>query len=166
MAKKKSAAGKKITKREVESAQDRWAEAIVDIGKVYMEGGDLVKSAKDHIEELYDFGTNKKVLFKPTKCKVVQFRPTLKDAISYFIGHEFAQSNLSEDQGFAIAPYIAVRFINSDIIEEDGRAIAMGNYFFTKMDGETIKVEYTFGYKRRGNKLVIDLHHSSLPFSG
>ena len=28
-----------------------------------------------------------------------------------------------------------------------------------------VKVEFTFGYKLNDGKLVIDLHHSSLPFS-
>lgn len=160
--------GKKITEREVKLAQKDWAKAIVDIGKVYMKRGDLVKSAKGHIEELYDYDSNGKniVLFKPTKCKVVQFRPTIEGAISYFIGHEFAQYGFSEDQGFAIAPYSAVHFVQHNIIEAEGRAIAMGNYFFIKADGSSTKVEYTFGYRRRKNKLVIDLHHSSLPFSG
>ena len=41
----------------------------------------------------------------------------------------------------------------------------MGNYFFKDSKGCILKVEYTFGYKLSNGKLVIDLHHSSLPFS-
>ena len=159
----KKASKGKITAREVELAQDRWAKAIVDIGDVYMKGGDLVKCASGHIKDLY--GYDGKVLFKPTKCAIVQFRPTIDGALSYFIGDDFAQKGFSEDQGFAIAPYVAVRFRNHEIIEETTRAIAMGNYFFTKLDGQLIKVEYTFGYRRRKGKLVIDVHHSSLPYN-
>lgn len=162
---KKSSAKKKITKREVFQAQDRWANAIVDIGRVYMTGGDLVKCAKEHIEDLYDYGGRGNVLFKPTKCESIQFRPTIEGAISYFVGDNFAQEGFSEDKGFAIAPYVAVRFKNASIIEGIERAIAMGNYFFTMLDGKLIKVEYTFSYIRQGRKLVIDVHHSSLPYT-
>ena len=154
----------KITKSEVEKAQERWANAIVDIGNAYMTGGDLVSCAKGHIEELYAYGDGN-VLFNTTKCEVVQFRPTIDGAVSYFVGKDFSQSKFSEDKGFAIAPYVAVRFINDGIIEGATRAIAMGNYFFTKPDGESIKVEYTFGYRWRGRNLVIDVHHSSLPYT-
>ena len=50
-------------------------------------------------------------------------------------------------------------------IIEDSRAIAMGNYFFKDSSNKEVKVEFTFGYKLNNGKLVIDLHHSSLPFS-
>ncbi len=130
-----------------------------------MTGGDLVACAKGHIEDLYGYGGRDKVLFRPTKCEKLQFRPTIDGAISYFVGNDFAPLGFSEDKGFAIAPFVAVRFMNADIIEDDERAIAMGNYFFTKPDGESIKVEYTFGYRRRARKLLIDLHHSSLPYT-
>jgi len=50
-------------------------------------------------------------------------------------------------------------------IIENERAIAMGNYFFTDSSGAVVKVEYTFGYKLSNGHLLIDLHHSSLPFS-
>ena len=40
----------------------------------------------------------------------------------------------------------------------------MGNYFFTDLDGNEAKVEYTFGYKLINNELKIDLHHSSFPY--
>ena len=40
----------------------------------------------------------------------------------------------------------------------------MGNYFFTDLDGNEAKVEFTFGYKLIDGELKIDLHHSSFPF--
>ena len=40
----------------------------------------------------------------------------------------------------------------------------MGNYFFTDLDGNEAKVEYTFGYKLFEGELKIDVHHSSFPF--
>ncbi|MEM9354066.1 MAG: hypothetical protein AAGA92_13720 [Planctomycetota bacterium] len=159
---KKKKPQKKITKAEVEAAQARWADAIVDIGHAYTTGRDVVKRAKKYIEELYAY--DDKVLFKPTKCKERQFRLTAEGALSYFVGDEFAPHGFTEDGGFATAPFVAVRFKNADIITESSRALAMGNYYFTDTNGNTIKVEYTFGYRRRSGKLVIDLHHSSLPF--
>jgi len=43
----------------------------------------------------------------------------------------------------------------------------MGNYFFkSPNDYSEIKVEYTFGYiKTNKQNLVINLHHSSLPYT-
>lgn len=42
----------------------------------------------------------------------------------------------------------------------------MGNYYFTDKNGKEVKVEFTFGYKRaKDSRLVIFLHHSSIPFS-
>ena len=41
----------------------------------------------------------------------------------------------------------------------------MGNYSFEDCDGNSIKVEFTFGYIIDDmGKLRINLHHSSLPF--
>lgn len=63
-------------------------------------------------------------------------------------------------------PWTNVRFENETIILEENRAFAMGNYFFTDLNGDESKVEYTFGYVKDGEgNLKIDVHHSSLPFS-
>jgi hypothetical protein len=40
----------------------------------------------------------------------------------------------------------------------------MGNYFFTDLEGNEAKVEYTFGYQLIDGDLKIDLHHSSFPY--
>ena len=84
-------------------------------------------------------------------------------ALSYFLGGK--DSFCIEDEGFVLKPWVEVKFENSGFIIEENRAIAMGNYFFTDSKGSILKVEYTFGYKLSRDKLVIDLHHSSLPFS-
>ena len=101
-------------------------------------------------------------MFKPTKCELQQFRPTKNEALSYFIAGD--NRTCKEDKGFAIQPWTKVRFENSGLILDDKRAIAMGNYFFTDLDGNEAKVEYTFGYKFVGQELKIDLHHSSFPY--
>ncbi|WP_227740545.1 hypothetical protein [Vibrio jasicida] len=145
-----------ISTTEVESIQKEWGEGIVKIGTAK----DARKAATEHIEKFYAFDDGQ-VLFKPTLAAVDQFRGTKKEALSYFIGQD-----LSEDKGFALAPYIKVRWENEGIITDQDSAIAMGNYFFTKKDGQEIKVEYTFGYvKDSDGKLKINVHHSSIPYS-
>lgn len=158
---------KRVSESEVLQAQEKWAGAIVDIGQAYTTGKDVVQCATDHIKTLYGYGDNRKgtVLFKPTKCEIRQFRLTFDGALSYFVGDAFADVGFKEDQGFALAPYVSVKFMNADVITDVTRAVAMGNYFFTRADGVVFKVEYTFGYRRQGDdELVIDVHHSSLPF--
>lgn len=60
-----------------------------------------------------------------------------------------------------------VRFGEQQIITDSDSATAMGNYYFTPVgsDDET-KVEFTFGYmKDEDGQLLINVHHSSLPYS-
>lgn len=152
-----------ITAADVEAAQTAWGEGIVAIGAVGTEGGDVNAAATTHINDFYGYEDGKEILFKPTLAAEDQFRGTFDEALSYFIGTEG-----TEDGGFALAPYTAVRWENEGtIIDESGdTAMAMGNYYFTGTDGNETKVEYTFGYERNDDgDLVIVLHHSSLPFS-
>ncbi|KZN34120.1 hypothetical protein [Pseudoalteromonas luteoviolacea] len=151
-----NASANSISTLEVEAAQKGWGEGIVKIGQAK----DPKKAAVKHLEEFYAFGQGQ-VLFKPTLASVDQFRGTKKEALSYFVGQD-----LAEDKGFALAPYTKVRWENEGIITDGDSAISMGNYFFTKTNGEEIKVEYSFGYiKDKNGKLKINLHHSSLPFN-
>jgi hypothetical protein len=155
-----------ITQQEVIEAQKEWANAIVNVGKTFVEGGDYVTVAHDLIDHLYayDEGT---VLFKPTKASSDQFRGTEKEALSYFV-----KGLIDEDHGFALQPWSQVRFENEDFLLMGDYAIAMGNYFFTDAHtGKEVHVEFTFGYIRpfgyiRGKEgqLLINLHHSSLPY--
>ena len=45
-----------ITTKDVEDAQKKWGQGIVEISSVYSEGGDFVKRAELHIDSLYDYG--------------------------------------------------------------------------------------------------------------
>ena len=54
-------------------------------------------------------------------------------------------------------------FDNSINIYDD-IAIAMGNYFFTDLNGDRTIVEYSFVYKKYGYEIKVILHHSSLPY--
>ena len=151
-----------ISQEQVKEAQNEWGSGVVKIGSLKDNRSECEIFTNAFLDKLYSFEINP-VLFKPTKCKVEQFRPTKKEALSYFIAGE--NRECQEDGGFAINPWTKVRFENSNFILEENRAIAMGNYFFTDCSGAVVKVEYTFGYKLRNGSLVIDLHHSSLPFS-
>ncbi|OYY74090.1 MAG: hypothetical protein B7Y40_06660 [Gammaproteobacteria bacterium 28-57-27] len=151
-----------ITEQDVLQAQQAWAQGIVEIGKVYQDGGDYKAAASKLLDQLYGYGHGK-VLFKPTKAAYDQFRETKAEAMSYFVGGENP-----EDHGFALQPWSAVRFENNGIVidADADTAEAMGNYFFTDAKtGNEVKVEYTFAYKRlKDGRVVIFLHHSSLPY--
>lgn len=150
-----------VTKENVLEAQQKWGDGVVKIGSLKQNRTECEAFANKFLDERYAFemGT---VLFKPTKCEIEQFRPTKPEALSYFIAGDDRACH--EDKGFAIQPWIKVRFENTAFILEENRAISMGNYFFTDLDGNEAKVEYTFGYKRVGGELKIDVHHSSFPF--
>lgn len=158
-----SKSAKTITEQEVLVAQKIWGEGIVRIGKVYSEEGDYKAEAKKHIADLYGYNLGP-VLFKPTLAAEKQFRTTEEGALSYFVGHN---ENFSEDHGFAIKPWSAVRWESTGIKTEGNMAIAMGNYFFTPAEGgEDVKVEYTFAYtKDDEGALRIILHGSHIPYA-
>ncbi|TRD09978.1 phosphoribosyl-AMP cyclohydrolase [Erythrobacter insulae] len=152
-----------ITAEEVEAAQKAWGEGIVTIGQTFTDEGDYRQTATDHINTHYAYGDDATVLFKPTLAAEDQFRENFDEALSYFVGKEG-----TEDGGFAIAPFTAVRWENNGtVIDPDGdMAVAMGNYYFTGTDGSETKVEYSFAYEKDdAGDLKIVLHHSSLPFS-
>lgn len=149
-----------ITKEMVREAQSKWAQGIVEIGKFYTEKKDYRKRALEFLRELYNYDEGI-VLFKPTKAKEKQFRLTLEEALSYFVGNL-----LSEDKGFALEPWINVEFEPAGDIIIGEVAISQGNYYFTSgKTKERIKVEFTFVYKLINGTLKIIAHHSSLPFS-
>ena len=151
-----------IKEDQIHDAQKKWGNGIVKIGTLKNKKTECFEFTKTFLNELYDF-ENKEVLFKPTKAFKEQFRPNLEMALSYFIGGN--DSFCTEDDGFAMKPWVDIKFKNTGFIIENQRAIAMGNYFFTDLKGAVVKVEYTFGYISRNGNLVIDLHHSSLPFA-
>ena len=148
-----------LTEAEVTDLMTAWGDGIVKIGAVFSDGGDYRAAAQEHIEQFYAYG-EKDILFKPTLASADQFRGTFDEALSYFVGGDIA-----EDGGFAIAPYTKVRWENEGTLVAGDTAMAMGNYFFTKTDGEEVKVEYTFGVERmEDGSAKFVLHHSSLPF--
>ncbi|MBA3985253.1 MAG: hypothetical protein H0X63_01425 [Flavobacteriales bacterium] len=152
-----------IQKNEIQNVQQKWADGVIKIGSLKNNREACEEYTNQFLSERYAFD-EKDVLFKPTKCAHEQFRNTKVKALSYFIAGD--DKVCGEDQGFAITPWTKIRFENSNILLEEDRAIAMGNYYFTDTNGNEVKVEYTFGYKLINEELKIDLHHSSLPYQG
>lgn len=151
-----------ITEKQVLDAQDKWGKGVVKIGSLKDNRAECSAYANDFLDKRYAFEAGS-VLFKPTKCAIEQFRPSKKEALSYFIAGE--DRACKEDKGFAIQPWTKVRFENTGFILKEDYAIAMGNYFFTDLSGNEAKVEYTFGYGLIEGELKINLHHSSFPYS-
>ena len=151
-----------ITKEQVIKAQNQWAKTIIKLSSI-KKNNVCKKLTIEFLDELYYFEIGP-VLFKPTMAKSQQFRNTKEMALSYFIGGE--DSVCEEDEGFVKkVVWTDIKFENNNLILENTRAIAMGNYYFQDNNGNIIKVEYTFGYQLVNEKLKIDLHHSSLPYS-
>jgi len=151
-----------ITKEQVIEAQKLWGEGVVKIGSLRDSRDECISFTSSFLDARYGFEVGT-VLFKPTKCKFEQFRATKAEAQSYFIAGD--EKACQEDGGFAINPWTKVRFENTGFILEENRAIAMGNYLFTDLSDNEVKVEYTFGYKLIENVLKIDVHHSSFPYN-
>ena len=151
-----------ITLKQIESVQAKWAKNIVKIGSLREDKNAYDIATDLMINELYAFDIGD-VLFKPTKAAQRQFRLKFEGAKSYFIG---GNSKYDEDTGFALNPWISVEFDNVAVVLNEFNASAMGNYYFTDLIGNKVKVEYSFGYivNEMGN-LVINLHHSSLPYN-
>ncbi|MDQ0257149.1 hypothetical protein J2S74_004595 [Evansella vedderi] len=156
-----SPAPQAITEEEVLEFQVNWGEGIVHIGEVYSEGGDYEAAAIEHIERFYGYDMGE-VLFKPTLALEERHRGTFESALSYFIG-----GDISEDSGFAITPWLDVRWENEGVQIVGNKAVTMGVYYFTPADGgDPVEVEYTFAFTRNDDgDLKITLHSSHLPFS-
>jgi hypothetical protein len=152
---------KHLTKSAIVNIQESWANGIIEIGNVYLNKGDYKELAEEFITNFYGYQEGI-VLFKPTLASIEQFRDSFEKALSYFVA---GNKKYPEDQGFALRPWVHVKFRNAGIILIKNHAVAMGNYFFTDGDGHIVKVEYTFGYfLNKEGKIKIHLHHSSMPF--
>jgi len=152
---------KYLTKKAIREAQKSWAAGVIEIGESFTKNEDYKTITEEFVDRHYGYKEGI-VLFKPTLASIEQFRETSEKAISYFIS---GNPKFPEDLGFALRPWKKIRFRNTGIVQIKNHAVAMGNYFFTDMDGNETKVEYTMGYflTENGN-LKINVHHSSMPF--
>jgi hypothetical protein len=152
-----------ITKEEIYSVQEEWAEGMVAIGEAWSNANDYVQVATDFIHRFYGYElAQHKVLFKPTRASVIQFRSTFTGALSYFVG---GNNDFPEDVGFALEPWSLVEFNTHDILLHGDIALAMGRKFCTAKSGNLVDAEFSFAYVRADDgDLKIVLHHSSFPF--
>ena len=146
----------------VKITQEKWANAILTIGKAFQKKENVDNLVSHLLHEIYAFN-HCDVLFKPTLAKDDQFRTTKEEFTSYFLGQN---KICKEDKGFAIKNWKSIKFDNFKVIEYKDYLISMGNYYFEDDKDQLLKVEYTFGYiKIKNNELRINLHHSSLPYN-
>ena len=148
-----------ITKEEIIKAQKEWSEGIIKMGEISNNRTLLESFVSDFLDDVYNF--QEKVLFKPTKAKIEQFRNNKESAVSYFIAGD--DKKCKEDNGFALSNWSKITFENSDIIINKNQGLAMGNYTFENNESK-IKVEYSFGYIKINKSIKITLHHSSIPY--
>jgi hypothetical protein len=163
-----SGATQLVTYDEVNAAQQAWCDALVAIGKTYTEGGDYRALAEQVLTDAYNYDLGK-VFFKPTLASGPQtFRMTKKGALAYFVGGD---QEYPDDKGFAITPWVAVRYDNYGEANEGiqiygSTAITMGNVWCTDAKGNTVMVDKTWVFRKGADgKLRIIVHKSSLPFA-
>ncbi|MGB0371946.1 MAG: hypothetical protein ACPGN3_11475 [Opitutales bacterium] len=137
-----------ITKAEVVLAQRAWASAVI--------AQDL-----ETLLALYDFGTpDEPLLFKPTLAD--QIRVDEAGARSYFVG---GNPDYPHDHGFLKLAWKRVEFQSAvgPILKAGGLGYKdMGQYTFVNAEGDATRADYTFTYHKKGGKVLISLHHSSL----
>lgn len=152
-----------ITAEMVQDIQDEWVDGLIAIGEANMHDGDPVATARQMLNEYYDFD-GAGVLFKPTLTHGEQtFRFTKEGALSYFVG---GNENYPNDTGFARGNYVEGTATIENVIVQDNIAITMGNIMLVNEGGGSVTVDKTFAYRldHDGNLRIIT-HHSSLPYS-
>ena len=157
---------KAISEPEVQSAQQAWCKALVDISAVHNRSGQ--PAAKALAEQVIDAAYGYQmgvVLFKPTLTVNPQtFRTTRAGALSYFVGGDPA---FPKDTGFALKGWDKCEVANSAIFIAGNSATTLGKVNFTGKDGKVTTVDKTWKFvKDDAGKLRIVVHHSSLEYAG
>ena len=153
-----------IKEEDLTKARVAWGDGIIAISKAYEEQGiqKATTTANLILDDLYgfDFGP---ILFKPTLSGGIQtFRNNKEGTLSYFVGNN---SKFPKDKGFGIKFWRKVKSETSSIFINENIAMWMGWVTLTDKDGEIIKVDKSWGYKKATDgTLKIILHHSSLPY--
>ena len=155
----------KITEAEVLAAQQAWGEALIQISRDFNYGGleKAQQTARSVLETAYAF-QHGPVLFKPTLASGEHTFRNQKDyALSYFVGG----NDRLGDPGFALKGWESFQIENAGVVINGEMALTMGHVMLTDADGNTTKVDKTWGFQRFDDgDLRIVLHHSSLPFTG
>ena len=154
----------KISEIEISEARQAWGEGLIKISSIYdNEGIEKATSVASQIlDGLYGFEFGP-ILFKPTLSGGNRtFRRNKEGTMSYFIGQN---SKYPSDSGFALKSWREYNSETSSLFIENDIAMWMGWVLLTNQNGEIVKVDKSWGYKRSSNgSLKIILHHSSLPY--
>ena len=141
---------------QIKNFLNSWKDGVIEIGRVYLEGGDYEKCAEKFLSSHYAFD-QEEVLFKPTFTREVIFRNSKDSALSYFI-----KGDVAEDNGFALKPWEDIKLEELNTIEENNLMVAMGILSFKPVDiDEIIMVAFTFLVVIVDESLKIKVHHSS-----
>lgn len=153
-----------ITEKELAEARINWGKGLIDISSTYDHDSiNKVNSlASGILDNLYGFEFGP-ILFKPTLSGGIQtFRTDKEGTLSYFIGQN---SKYSSDTGFALKSWRESNSKTSSVFVENDIAMWMGWVSLTNKDGDVVKVDKSWGYKRNKDGILkIVLHHSSLPY--
>ena len=153
-----------ITEKELTEARNAWGKGLIDISSAYDIDGinEVTTLASVTLDNLYGFEFGP-ILFKPTLSGGNQtFRTDKEGTLSYFIGQN---SKYPSDTGFGLKSWRESKSETSSIFVENDIAMWMGWVSLTNKDGDVVKVDKSWGYKKnKDGKLKIVLHHSSLPY--
>lgn len=153
-------ANRALCETEIFHFQQAWGESLIRIGELYVENGDYYARARRHIDRFYAYDSGQ-VLFKPTFAVNPGFRLTREGALAYFVGNS---SDYPDDTGFALKPWKSVEWRNAGVTILKGIALAMGTYYFTPVEGQTVAVNFSIGCIRSADGLLrMVLHDSHLP---
>ena len=154
-----------ITEADVLAAQKGWCQGLLKISAAYASGGfaKAKSTAEAVIDQAYAYQYGA-VAFRPTLAPATQaFRTTADGALAYFVGGDPA---FPRDTGFARTPWRSCQVENQVIWIGGNYATTMGNVTFTNASGATTTVDKTWGFmKLSDGRVVITLHHSSLPMA-
>lgn len=146
---------------EVIAAQRAWSEGIIELGRIVASGHDAHDAAVTFVQDCYAHELGP-VLFKPTRARDVPFRPSVDDAVSYFVGGD---PRHAEDAGFASQGWVRIVWHIAGVVSDGDRRIVMGTYEFVDRDHQEVGAEFTIGYRPGPDgTLRMDVHHSSIPF--
>ncbi len=149
-----------ITETELAEARAAWGNGLVAISTAYDDDG--IEAARavayDLLDGLYGFEFGP-ILFKPTLSGGAQtFRTDKQGTLSY-------NPDYPQDTGFGLKSWRKVTSETSSLFIERDVAMWMGWVLFTSKNGDVVKVDKSFGYKRAADgSLKLVLHHSSLPY--
>jgi len=145
-----------MSSNQIDDFINSWKDGVIEIGRVYLEGGDYEKCAVKFISSHYAFDSEE-VLFKPTFTKELIFRNSKDLALSYFI-----TGDIAEDNGFALKPWGKIKLEELNSIEENNFIVAMGTLNLRPVNMEEItKVAFTFLLINVDGSLKIKAQHSS-----